>query len=1084
MSVAGGDIALVDKNDLDASSITPTLNKSLNLQALTGTLKVAGGAITLGTGDLTLTSGAGLTVGDALSAANVSLGAGTGSLSLGADVTATGTLALSGGTVTQTAGAVSATGATSVTATGDITLNQATNDFTGAVTLTGANATISAATALKLGVNKLSGSLTAVADSLDLGSGDIGTSLKANTNGGDMTQTGALTVGTTTTLDAAAGLANITLTQANDFKGAVSTGLAGTVKITDANSLQLTAPETKADLVVQTNGALTLGASKVGGNLDLKTGGGAITQAGALTVTGTSAIAAGAGTVTLNNAANDFTGAVTLVSSGDATVVDSTGLTLGATLVSGNLKVNSGAALVLAASTITGTVDATAAAGGISQSGTLVVGGTSRFDAGSFGSVKLADANNDFKSKVTTVGATTLADVNDLDIAASGVGLHTITAANNLVASVGGAPATFNLKAGGTLDVSGATGQITTNSGGDTTIGTLSTILIPQSLSITSGGAVKQTGAITAAGPVSITAAGSVTLDNPGNDFSGVGVVNSVSINAGAAATVVDANALNLGTVSTKGDFVAQAQDITTSGAITVAAPNGVALLATNTLTLNASVSGQDVILDATSMSGAGKITATNLGLLNGAIPTPGTATSVTTAYSGASLNLSQPSIKVGTATVVTGGHTVSGITTTGDLSLNASAGTITQDAAADLKVGGNASLDAPGNTITLANAGNSFSGTVSLGGGAVDLAVSKALQLGNLAVSGDLTVSSQGALDLGTGSVGGKLDVSSNNSAITQTGPLAVTGTSAVDAGTGTITLTNKANDFTGAVSLTGATSQVAAASTITLGASSTTGDIVVRSAGITVDGDVTAAAPFGVALLSTGAMALNAKVSGQDVILDGTSYSQGAGGAVAATNLGMRNAAVPTANATATNIAYSGTSLTWTQSAVNVGSATVVTPAETVSGITTTGDATLIATTGGITQSAAITVGGTLTLDASATKGDIVIGNPGNSVGTVAALGGNFTINSSKALTLGTLDLVSVDVTSNGALNLGQGKVAGTLKAASNGGRHHRSRAPGGDRSFHHQRWCGCGHPHGGQRLQGRGHGQRRDGQGHRCQ
>ena len=48
---------------------------------------------------------------------------------------------------------------------------------------------------------------------------------------------------------------------------------------------------------------------------------------------------------------------------------------------------------------------------------------------------------------------------------------------------------------------------------------------------------------------------------------------------------------------------------------------------------------------------------------------------------------------------------------------------------------------------------------------------------------SGALTATSSGALNLGSGTVGGTLDAASNNGAISQTGPLTVTGERKIDA-------------------------------------------------------------------------------------------------------------------------------------------------------------------------------------------------------------------------------------------------------------------------------------------------------------
>ncbi|MCV2357340.1 hypothetical protein LNV09_24635, partial [Paucibacter sp. B2R-40] len=67
-----------------------------------------------------------------------------------------------------------------------------------------------------------------------------------------------------------------------------------------------------------------------------------------------------------------------------------------------------------------------------------------------------------------------------------------------------------------------------------------------------------------------------------------------------------------------------------------------------------------------------------------------------------------------------------------------------------------------------------------------------------------NLNANSTGALNLGTGTVGGNLVASSNGGAITQAaGGLSVTGTTSANAGAAAITLTEAANNFTGAVAV-----------------------------------------------------------------------------------------------------------------------------------------------------------------------------------------------------------------------------------------------------------------------------------------
>jgi hypothetical protein len=200
---------------------------------------------------------------------------------------------------------------------GDITLTNASNDFTAAVSATGAAVQLTDANALTLGTVATTGNLSVNSTgALNLGTTTVGGNLAANSHNGAITQTGALAVTGTSSLDAGAG--DITLTNAsNDFTAAVSaTGAA--VQLTDANALTLGTVATTQDFLVASNGALDLGLLSVGGALSANSTNGDITQLGALTITGASTLNGGAGRVTLANSSNYFGGAV----ASSASVID------------------------------------------------------------------------------------------------------------------------------------------------------------------------------------------------------------------------------------------------------------------------------------------------------------------------------------------------------------------------------------------------------------------------------------------------------------------------------------------------------------------------------------------------------------------------------------------------------------------------------------------------------------------------------------------------------------------------------------------------------------------------------------------
>src|SRR5690606_9524212 len=303
-----------------------------------------------------------------------------------------------GGDISQ-AGALSVGGNTTlVTGAGDITLGHLANDFTGYVQFVADDVQLRDANALNLfGVN--AGSLdVASAGTLVLGTGTITGDLTAGSAGGAIMQTGALSVGGTATIDAGTGGINLPVLN-NDFAGTVSlTGRAA--RLTDQNALTLGALNVRS-LEVNSGGALSLGQGVIQEVLSANSGGGAITQAGALEVGLSSTIDAGSGAITLTGEGNDFIGAVHLTG-GAVALRDANALTLAGLNVS-SLAATSGGALSLSSGAIAGNLTATSAAGGITQAGALAVAGASAIDAGA-GAVTLTNAGNLFAGPVDLAG--------------------------------------------------------------------------------------------------------------------------------------------------------------------------------------------------------------------------------------------------------------------------------------------------------------------------------------------------------------------------------------------------------------------------------------------------------------------------------------------------------------------------------------------------------------------------------------------------------------------------------------------------------------------------------------------------------
>ena len=431
----------------------------------------------------------------------------------------------------------------------DVDVDDVGNDFTGAVSTSGLNVTINDINAIILDTSNVTGDLVV-------------------TNAGNVTQSGVLAVTGTTTLTPGAG-SDVTLNSANQFGGAVSVTTATNVSITDASGLILgavtasgtlgatattgnitntgalvitgvatfTASAVGANITVANGGndftgAVLFGASTLTGDLSV-TAGGAITNSGALIIGGTTTASAAGFDVDLDFATNNFTGAVSTTGA-NVTIVDVSGLILGT-------------------STVSGTFDATATAGDITNTGALILTGAATFIANGAGAnITVNDSANNFSSTVTFVGAS-LVDVTVVDL--SGFDIEALTLTGNLSVTAGGA-----ITNSGALIIGGTTTAITTGAGFDvdlnfatndfagavSTTGANVTIVDVSGLilgtSTVSGtfDATATTGNITNTGALAITGAATFTADAAGASIS----VNNAANNFGAAVAFAGAGGL------------------------------------------------------------------------------------------------------------------------------------------------------------------------------------------------------------------------------------------------------------------------------------------------------------------------------------------------------------------------------------------------------------------------------------------------------------------------------------------------------------------------------------------------------------
>ena len=327
-----------------------------------------------------------------------------GTLSLG-----TGTLAISStGLVLQTGGNMVVAGTVTANSGGAaITLTSATNDFQGAVTLTGGVTQITDGVGgLTLGTvntGDLTAITTAAGGALNLGQGTVTGFLTATTSNGNITQNGILTVTGATTLTAGTGnivlgsansLANVTVNSATDVTLRNTALTAGT-------SLYPTLPTTLQNLtLIFDNSAATLSAnpSTLTGSLSITAGGGAISSVNPIAVSGATTLSAGSSAITFDNAANDFVGTVTIGGTGVVTMKDANNLTL-----VGQQSLNLGNITTVGAFTVSSPANIT------STSGTEInAGGTITLTAGNNADVKVDQNDNALIGSVNVAGTFTL----------------------------------------------------------------------------------------------------------------------------------------------------------------------------------------------------------------------------------------------------------------------------------------------------------------------------------------------------------------------------------------------------------------------------------------------------------------------------------------------------------------------------------------------------------------------------------------------------------------------------------------------------------------------------------------------------
>ncbi|HVC29488.1 MAG TPA: hypothetical protein VNF48_08095 [Gammaproteobacteria bacterium] len=810
------------------------------------------------------------------------------------------------------------------------------------------------------------------------------------------------------------------------------------------------------------NAPIILPGISIGGALAV-TANGAIGQSGALIVAGTSTLAAGAANnITLNDASNDFVGAVGITNGNNVSLTDVNSLILAASTVSGTLNINAG--------------------GSVTQTGAI----TANTLTGTLTGAASAFILNTINNRITNLGISAGAGI-------TAPGGFFLTNGNNWV-NVNGVMTTTNspitINAGtGAFQMLSATSAFITGSGAITTTSNLIGIS-----STVAAGAFQTTGAVTlqpfSAGTTmslaggggtfnlqpseiaeavkGIIGAGSITIGTPGFStglMTIAGTINFGSITAsiyagsftdGGNIRVITAKNLNL-TANNVGGAIGAAGgnnpiDVAVTN-LTINTNNGDAFITstggfnfgigatvnnvgTGQLDLNVTAGGS--ITQTTSIT-ANTLTATLVGgssalNLNGAlnnITNLGTASTGITAPGGFTLNDGINPLNV-----------INAVSTAGGAAITINAGSITESGAGLFSTTGLLTTTTQtgqaligANTIGSFNATNISSGNIALTNTANPLNITGIANIGG----GGITINNTGAINI-TGAIAAGSSAAINLTASGAAGSITESGSGIINtAGTTTLTA-NAGND-------------------ITMSGANDFGSVTVVSGRNVVLNDVNAIQFSGASVisgtLSVTAVGITEAVGGTLAVIGASTLNAGAG----IITLGNANAftgAVTLINSGNNNVTLNnGTNLLTLGGASSVGSGSLTL---TSVGITEAGAATITqaASAGIVTITAgagAINLGGNNNFTGSVSLsnsgafaatlsnvGNLTLGtvNVGNSLvvtsttgslilnGTVTATGGNSTFNAATDMA------VNAGITATGrtvALNIGTAGAGGSL-------------------------------------------------------
>lgn len=819
-SIIGGDLAITAGNVGDnggvqvAGSITTGAGTSINFDAgggqfteftdASGNINIARvGAIDIGArnvnGNLNVTSSSSAVDFNGVEINGNAIVLDQGGHNFGGDLSIT-TAYNNNGTLNGVAqitqsGDIVVTGTTRLTAqsNGAITVTRAGNNFN-QLNLDGGTTQVVDLNAISIGTTDINGNLTLTTNGniTDAGTINVSGITTLNSGGNDIiwdtahrlnqiaiSNTANATINDQNNLVIAAAGISTTTSVSMDFNGTLTdTGSIQTGTLTlDANSgagdditldnaandvdkLIVTAVE---DIVFVDADALELGAMSVAGAMNISTGG-AITNTGNITAgeSSTQTFAAGAGNdITLGSAGNDF-GTVVITSGKDVTIVDTDTLALGASTISGTLQVTTN--------------------GNLTDTGNITVAGaTATFNVTNNDNITLDSAGNDFNTVVITAANNVeIRDTDAIDFGASTISGNWTVTSGGLISDSGALSIGGNIVLNTTNDPANNAGNVTlvSDSGWNFTA-----ITVGGNLSLDAGGnQITDSGALSVAGNVTTVGTTSVYFDEFGS------TINDFTDGAGKR-TILKVGAIDI------------APATQTNGLVVVSSKNGVSF--------NSAYTGNDAIVLNNANSFSGNVTITtdadsSAATANSGITQSGALTVGTQAIfkaEGADANALTGNITLDnvnndfTTQVQLIGDNVTlrdannlalaASTISGNFAPTALGGTLTDHGT--LVVTGTTTLNADAGSITLDSAANDFQGNVLITG------------------DNDVSLVDTNAFTFGTSNLSANLTLTAGGN-ITQSDQVVVTGTSDLTSTGGAITLTDADNNF-GTVNLSATT-------------------------------------------------------------------------------------------------------------------------------------------------------------------------------------------------------------------------------------------------------------------------------------